>query len=64
MMNSHGYATETIATIPKSMPIRTTVQKKQSHGRKKQSRSNKRSKKRIYSSSDEDFTDYSDGDIE
>lgn len=65
MMNSN-YPTTPLATTPKSMPIRSaTVHKSQttpSHGRKQSSRNNKRSKKKIQTSSDEDMSDYSGDD--
>ncbi|XP_055299107.1 nipped-B protein isoform X6 [Sitodiplosis mosellana] len=67
MMNSHGYPTPTLATAPKSMPIRNTMQKtpKRKQSRKSASRGGKRSKKNQFrSSSEDDASDYSDDDYE
>lgn len=57
MINSHSYATPLAAT-PKSIPIRSSIQKTQ---RKTPSRNNKRTKKKVVSSSEEE-SDYSDDD--
>lgn len=65
-MNSHGYPTSPLATAPKSMPIRNTMQKtpKRKQTRKSASRGGKRKKSQFRSSSEDDASDYSDEDYE
>lgn len=66
MINSHSHVTESIPTTPKTKAIRATARHRgSSHSSKKKTRSTKRgSKKRIDSSSDDDYSECSDDDFE